>query len=145
MTEWDATDYAAKDNLLRVLRREADALMEMAEDSDKWAQPTACSLWEVRDIVGHLIDVTESYFVGFGAARSGTAVAEPLGLRVMRDTLDTSAKTHRSLSQGEAVERLRTDFAKMMEIFEALGPDEWGGRQVAHKCMGPLSNHRCPG
>jgi hypothetical protein len=27
MSEWDVTNYAAKDNLLRVLRREADALM----------------------------------------------------------------------------------------------------------------------
>ena len=30
MNDWDATNYAAKENLLRVLRREADALFEMA-------------------------------------------------------------------------------------------------------------------
>jgi hypothetical protein len=32
MNEWNLTDYAAKDNLLRVLRREAEALLEMAEN-----------------------------------------------------------------------------------------------------------------
>ncbi len=138
MTEWDATGYAAKDNLLRVLRREGDALLAMAEDSDRWARPTACPKWEVRDIVGHLIDVTESYFTGFDAARSGTAAVGPLGTRVMQDMLDSGAKAHRSLGQGEAVDRLRADFAKMMGIFEALGPDEWGGLQVPHKYMGPL-------
>ena len=73
MNEWNVTDYAAKDNLLRVLRREAEALFEMAENGP-WTATTACPQWEARDIVGHLIDVTESYFVGFDAAREGLAV-----------------------------------------------------------------------
>jgi uncharacterized protein (TIGR03083 family) len=137
MNDWDATNYAAKDNLLRVLRREADALFEMAENGP-WTGKTACTEWETRDIVGHLIDVTESYFVGFDAARSGAAFGDPLGVRVMQDTLDEGAKQHRSLSQAKAVERLRTDFGKMMEIFDGLGPEEWGGLIVPHKYMGPL-------
>ena len=137
MNDWDATNYAAKENLLRVLWREADALFEMAENGP-WTGKTACAEWETRDIVGHLIDVTESYFVGFDAARSGATVADALGLRVMQESLDEGAKEHRGLTQSEAVERLRADFAKMMEISEALGPDEWGGLMVPHKYMGPL-------
>jgi len=137
MNNWDVTDYAAKDNLLRILRREADALFEMAENGP-WTATTACPQWETRDIVGHLIDVTESYFVGFDAARSGTAVADPLGMKVMQQRLDEGAKEHRRLNQSEAVDRLRSDFQKMMEISEALGPDEWGGLMVPHKYMGPL-------
>ena len=31
MNDWDATDYAAKDNVLRVVRLEAEALFGMAE------------------------------------------------------------------------------------------------------------------
>ena len=101
--------------------------------------------WETRDIVGHLIDVTESYFTGFDAAHSGAAVADALGVRVMQDRLDAGAKEHRGLSQAEAVERLRTDFAKMMEICAALGPDEWGGLLVAHSTWGRCrpSSTRC--
>jgi uncharacterized protein (TIGR03083 family) len=137
MNEWDVTNYAAKDNLLRAVRREAEALFEMAENGP-WTARTACSHWETRDIVGHLIDVTESYFTGFDAARSGTAVAEPLGLRVMAERLDDGAKHYRGLDQRAAVDRLRSDFEKMVEISEALGPDEWGGLQVGHKYMGPL-------
>jgi uncharacterized protein (TIGR03083 family) len=137
MNDWDATTYAAKDNLLRVLRREAEALFEMAE-SGPWTATTACPKWETRDIVGHLIDVTESYFTGFDAARSGAAAGEPLGMTVMQQRLDEGAKEHRGLSQGDAVDRLRSDFEKMMGISEALGPDEWGGLMVTHKYMGPL-------
>jgi uncharacterized protein (TIGR03083 family) len=137
MNEWNVTDYAAKDNLLRVLRKEADALFEMAENGP-WTAATACPQWEARDIVGHLIDVTESYFVGFDAVREGLAVDEPLGMRVMQQRLDEGAKEYRGLDQAEAIARLRSDFEKMMEISEALGPDEWGGLQVGHKYMGPL-------
>ena len=137
MSEWDVTNYDAKDNLLRVLRREADALLEMAQYGP-WTATTACPQWEARDIVGHLIDVTESYFVGFDAARSGTAVADALGVKVMQERLDESAKEYRGLDQAEAVARLRSDFAKMMEICEGLTADEWGGLMVGHKYMGPL-------
>jgi uncharacterized protein (TIGR03083 family) len=136
--DWDATDYAAKENLLRAVRREADALFLMAEASDTWTAPTACPQWEVRDVIGHLIDVTEGYFTAFDAARSGTTVPEPLGLRVMGERLDEAAQAHRALPRGEAMERLRADFDKMMEICQALGPDEWAGLTVTHKYMGPL-------
>ena len=138
MNEWDATDYAAKDNLLRVVRLEAGALFDMAEDGDRWTASTGCPQWEVRDIVGHLIDVTESYFTGFDAAAAGGQVDDPLGMRVMQERLDEGAKSHRELSQADAVERLRDDFEKMTEIVAALGPDEWGGQLVGHKYMGPL-------
>ncbi|MGH3185308.1 MAG: maleylpyruvate isomerase N-terminal domain-containing protein, partial [Streptosporangiaceae bacterium] len=80
MNDWDATDYAAKDNLLRVIRLEAEALFEMAE-ADRWTAATACPQWQVRDVVGHLIDVTESYFTGFHAAATGTDADEPFGLK----------------------------------------------------------------
>ena len=138
MNEWDATDYAAKDNLLRIVRLEAEALFDMAEAGDRWTAPTGCPKWEVRDIVGHLIDVTESYFTGFDAAAAGGQADDPLGLRVMQERLDEGAKAHRELSQAEAVKRLRDDFEKMTGIAAALGPGEWGGKLVGHKYMGPL-------
>ena len=138
MNEWNATEYAAKDNLLRVVQAEADALFGMARADGAWERPTACPMWQVRDVVGHLIDVTESYFTGFDAARSGAAIDGPLGLRVMADRLDEGARAHRDLTREEALDRLETDFAKLMETCSALGPDEWGGTLVSHKYMGPL-------
>jgi uncharacterized protein (TIGR03083 family) len=144
MSGWDATSYDAKDNLLRVLRREAEALFELAESSDSWAAPTACPLWEVRDIAGHLIDVTESYFTGFDAAQSGAAAADSLGLAVMPERLDEGAKEHRIMPRGDAMDRLRSDFAKMMEICEALSPDDWAGLTVRHPYLGPLPAYFYP-
>jgi uncharacterized protein (TIGR03083 family) len=138
MSEWDATQYEAKDTILRVVRREAERLFALAGSPDAWHAPTACPQWQVRDIVGHLIDVTESYFVGFDAARGGAAAPDALGLRVMQERLDEGAQSHRSLSQDEALQRLQADFAKLMEMCQALDPQDWGGLLVPHKYMGPL-------
>jgi uncharacterized protein (TIGR03083 family) len=135
---WDATNYAAKDNLLRVVRREAEQMFAMAEAPGAWEVSTACPEWRVGDIVGHLIDVTESYFVGFDAARGGSAAPDALGLRDMAQLLDEGARSHRQLSPREALDRLRGDFSKFMEVCEGLGPDDWGGLVVTHKYMGPL-------
>jgi uncharacterized protein (TIGR03083 family) len=138
MSEWDATSYEAKDNLLRVVHGEAERMFALAGANDAWTAPTACGLWPVQDIVGHLIDVTESYFIGFDAARGGASAPDALGLTVMAERLDEGAKAHRGLGQEEALSRLRADFAKLMEMINALGPDEWGGLLVPHKYMGPL-------
>jgi uncharacterized protein (TIGR03083 family) len=135
---WDATDYASKENLLRVVRQQAEGMFGLAAAPGAWEMPTACPEWQVRDIIGHLIDVTESYFVGFDAARSGTPIPDALGLRDMGRLLDEGAKAHRDLSQSEALERLEGDFTKATEMFSALGPEEWGGLTVTHKYMGPL-------
>lgn len=135
---WDATSYAAKDNLLRVVRREAEQMFAMAEAPGAWEAPTACPEWRVGDVVGHLIDVTESYFVGFDAARGGSPAPDALGLTQMAQLLDEGARAHRSLSPAQALDRLRGDFAKLMEVCEGLGPDDWGGLLVPHKYMGPL-------
>jgi len=144
MSEWDATTYEAKDNLLRVVRHEADRFFALAQAPGVWEAPTACPQWQVRDMVGHIIDVTESYFVGFDAARGGAAAVEPLGVRDMSRLLNVGARQHRALGQAEAVDRLRTDFDKLMELCSALGPDDWGGLIVSHKYMGPLPAYFYP-
>jgi hypothetical protein len=50
---WDATNAANKDNLLRVIRDEAERMLAYAEAPANWEGPTASGHWQVRDIVGH--------------------------------------------------------------------------------------------
>ena len=45
MNEWNAMDYAAQGNLLRVVRLEAEALFDMAGEGDRWTAPTGCPKW----------------------------------------------------------------------------------------------------
>jgi hypothetical protein len=41
MSEWDATSYAGKGTILRVLRSEADRMFALAEPASAWQAPTA--------------------------------------------------------------------------------------------------------
>jgi hypothetical protein len=95
-------------------------------------------LWEVRDLVGHIVDTTEAYFTAFDAARGHGEAAGPLGLPDMARLVDEGARRFRDVHQDELIERLRIDRDKMIDLVEALTDDEWSGLLVPHKYMGPL-------
>jgi len=138
VSEWNAMTFEAKDNLLRVVRREAEGMFAMAEKPDAWERPTMPPGWEVRDVIGHLVDVTESYFVGFDAAREGPAVPDAYGTPGMAERLNEKAQALRSESQADMMARVRSDFEQMMSIEEALTEKEWSELIVPHFYMGPL-------
>jgi uncharacterized protein (TIGR03083 family) len=138
MNPWNFFDYASRDNLLGAVRSQSAQFLTLAATPGAWEAKTASGHWEVRDVVGHLVDTTEGYFVGFDAARSGAAASDPLGVRSMNEHVDRGATAFRGTSQDELVSRLSDDRARMMEILEQLDSDEWGGLLVPHKYMGPL-------
>lgn len=144
MSEWNFMSPESKDNLLAVLSREAEGLMALAGEPGAWEAPTAAGHWRVGDIVGHLVDTTEGYFVGFDAARGNGQAAEPLGVRGMDKMVDQGAAAFRGTPQTELLDRLRTDYSKMTDLFESLTPEDWGGLMVPHKYMGPLPSFFYP-
>jgi uncharacterized protein (TIGR03083 family) len=135
---WNAMTYEGKDTVLRVVRDQADGFFKLAEVPETWTAKTACPEWEVRDLVGHIVDTTETYFEGFDAARSDTEVEPAYGLPGMAKRAEEQGKSFRDLPQKEMVDKLRTDFDKMMGIFESLTPDDWTGLMVPHFYMGPV-------
>ena len=126
-----------KDTVMEVLRRDQKKFFDLVEDPKNWNLQTRCTEWEVRDLVGHMIDVTEGYLKRWEAARKGETPGA-LGLQVMGEMLDDHAKEFRSLSREDALARLKEDRTKMMAIFEALTPEEWTGFMVTHPYMGPV-------
>lgn len=135
--EWNFMDPASRSNLMRAVRTEAAGLFALAE-SQEWEAPTSCSEWQVRDVVGHLIDVTEGYFVGFDHARAGTDAPGPLGLQIMAERLDDHARAFRTLGKEDALKRVHTAFDRMLELSDELTDQEWTGLVVPHPYMGPL-------
>jgi uncharacterized protein (TIGR03083 family) len=136
--EWDAMNPASKENLLRVLREEAERTFELAEEPENWEKPTASGHWQVRDIIGHMVDVTEGYLETFRRTRAGEPGEDPFGLLTMGRRLDERAQSFRSLPQAEMMRRLRDDFAQMMTVFEGIADEEWTGLMVPHGYMGPI-------
>ena len=129
-----------KDHLLRVVRRERQDFYDLIDSTndETWKTPTACTEWEIRDVVGHLVDVTEGYIERFNLARAKQPFPEPLGLPGMAVMLDEGAKRFRSSSRQQLIARLKESSDKVFEIFDALTPEQWTSEMIPHKYMGPL-------
>jgi uncharacterized protein (TIGR03083 family) len=136
--EWNAMTYEGKDNILHVVRREAAQMMSLASEPGVWEQQTASEKWQVRDVVGHLVDTTEAYFVSFDAARGKGEAGDAYGLPGMAERVNEKAQAFRDLSQEEMLSRLKDDFDTFYGIMDGLTEGEWGNLIVPHFYMGPL-------
>src|SRR5215475_2831602 len=136
MSEWNAMTYEGKDTILRVVREQAEQMFALAEQPDAWQDQTACESWEVRDIIGHLVDTMEAYFKAFEIARSGASPENAYGLLGMHERAGDQARAFRELSQAEMMSRVRKDFDQMMSILEPLSAEQWTTMIVPHFYMG---------
>jgi len=138
MSAWNFMSYESKANLLEAVRRESAGMFELAADPGAWTAPTGAGHWQVRDVFGHLIDTTETYFVGFDAARGDGDPPPLVPLTEMAVHVDAGAQQFRELGREAVLARLRTALDRMLGIEESLTEADWGGLQVPHKYMGPL-------
>lgn len=136
--QWDATNYAGKDNLLRVVREEAEEFFTLAEVPENWHTPTPSGHWQVRDLVGHLVDTTEGYLERFETTRGGGTAEALAPITEMARTADKRALELRNVPREEVIARLHDAFGRAMKMFEELDEQNWGGLIVTHAYMGPL-------
>ena len=129
--------YAGKPVVLDVIRTERKVFYDLIGDPANWEVQTRCTDWETRDLVGHMIDVTEGYLDRWEAARKGET-REVVGLLVMAEQASQRATAFRSLPRHEAIARLKAASDKMLATFEAITEDEWNNFLVTHRYMGPL-------
>ena len=138
MSEWEFSDFASKDNLLRTVRSHSDQMLQLASSPEAWEAPTAAGHWQVRDVIGHLVDTTEGYFGAIDIARAGGTAPDPLGVRDMNRYVDEGALAFRGTPQDELLARLEKDRAEMHAFIEGLDAEQWVSFAVPHKYMGPL-------
>lgn len=131
-------DYSGKATVLDVVRTERAKFYKVIDDSANWNVQTRCTEWQVRDMVGHMIDVTEGYLSGWDRARKGEKPIEAVGTAVMADSLNKHVMALRSLPREQAITRLKTASDKMLTIFDSLTAEQWANFIVGHYYMGPL-------
>ena len=78
----NSMDYSGKDAVLDVIKREAKDFFALVDDPKNWNVQTRCTEWETRDLVGHMIDVTEGYLTRWDSARKNEP-RDSAGLLVM--------------------------------------------------------------
>ncbi len=137
MSPVNSMDFSGKDTVLDVIRKESSDFFRLVDDPKNWNVQTRCTEWQVRDIVGHMIDVTEGYLARWEKARKKEP-ADSVGLLVMSEQLNVKAQSFRSLPRDEAISRLKNDYRQMMSIFSDLSAQDWGNFIVTHPFMGPL-------
>ena len=119
----NSMDYSGKDTVLDVIRKESTDFFALVDDPSNWNVQTRCTEWEVRDMVGHMLDVTEGYLTRWESARNNEP-RDTVGLLVMSRDLNDHAQAFRTLPREEAIARLKEDYGKMMDTFEKLTPEE---------------------
>jgi uncharacterized protein (TIGR03083 family) len=137
MSAWNAMTYEGKDTILRVVREEAERMFAMAERPGAWESSTACENWEVRDVIGHIVDTTEGYFKAFETARAGGS-AQPYGLFGMHERAGEQGKAFRDIPKAELMARVRKDLDTVLSMLGDLTEEEWTGLIVPHFYMGPV-------
>jgi uncharacterized protein (TIGR03083 family) len=134
-------DHSGKAHLLSVVRQARAGFYDLIDglDAEGWVTPTACTEWQVRDVVAHMVDVTEAYLQRWALARNGQKVGSALGVQdVMSHSLDAAAKKLREVPQQELIARLKRASDELFVIFDSIDSDKWGGELVEHVYMGPL-------
>ena len=76
---------------------------DVVDNPVNWMVDTRCAGWQVRDLVGHMIDVTEAYLDRWDLAKDGQPAPDGLGWVVMADKLNEGALSFRSLPREEAI------------------------------------------
>jgi uncharacterized protein (TIGR03083 family) len=137
MSTVNSMDYSGKDTVLDVIRKESADFFKLVDDPKNWQVQTRCTEWEVRDLVGHMLDVTEGYLTRWEKARKKEP-ADTVGLLVMSRDLNAHAQAFRSLKREVAIHRLKHDYTEMMDIFDELTAEEWSNFIITHPFMGPL-------
>src|SRR5260370_28686114 len=135
---WNFQNAASKPRLLAVLKAEIDEMHELVAQPERWHAPTVCPGWEVRDMVGHLIDATDNYLTAFEAARNDVLGPELVGVAGMAKASDRAARAFRSEPRDELLARLRDHTEHLMHEFELLSDPEWTDLIVPDPYMGPL-------
>ena len=94
--------FAAKPVMLDVIRHERQHFYDLVEEPANWNVQSRCTEWETRDLVGHMIDVTEGYLERWAVARQG-GTGENYGLPIMAERANDRARAFRSLPRADAV------------------------------------------
>lgn len=130
--------FSSKDTVLDVVRTERSRFFDVVNNPANWLVDTRCEGWQVRDLVGHMIDVTEGYLGRWDLATAGKPAPDALGWVVMASKLNEGALAFRRLSRDEAIARLKTASEKLMAHFEALDENSWNNLMVSHVFSGPV-------
>lgn len=94
---------------------------------EAWSKPSACKLWEVRDVVAHLACVAEGYLEWIH--RSLTPEGQPAAGPVSAASFAEGNAERAILKRTNLGDQVFTDFIatndQLIQLMATLGPQDW--------------------
>jgi uncharacterized protein (TIGR03083 family) len=121
-------------HVVQVLRGEVERLTQYLQTlpPDAWRRPSACALWEVRDVVGHLTAMAERFRGTVSRAVRGDvsppAGSPPVGTSTQagrRAFVARGAITGRESLGDQLFPTFQAQMDQLMAFLAQLGPQEW--------------------
>lgn len=121
-------------NLVTVIQTEAEWLAEFLQalPPEAWSTPSACNLWEVGDVVAHLVFVAEFYadVIARGVRGDVSPPARFPGIDLAeRSSFDAyigqTALAYRKRLGVQLLPTFRTRFAALHHLMASLRPYDW--------------------
>ena len=118
----------------RLARLEAERLAAYlgAMSDDGWNHPTACDLWQVGDVVGHLVWIAEFYVTFITRALAGDVTPPPGSPKDERyaglppeDFYDLKAREYRDFMGNQILPTFVRRFDALCQVLESLTPDDY--------------------
>jgi len=121
-------------HVVQVLRGEVERLTQYLQTlpPDAWRRPSACALWEVRDVVGHLTGMAERFRGTVARAVRGDvsppAGSPPVGTSTQagrRAFVARGAIARRESLGDQLFPTFQAQMDQFMALLAQLGPQEW--------------------
>ena len=138
---------ALQDRLILV-KSESERLKEYLTGlpSEAWSKASACDLWQVRDVVGHLTWAAEGFADSISRGVRGDASAQvpydfspgAANAASISEHIAQCAIAHREALGDRLLAAFVTSSDRLNQVFDGLGPQDWD------KQCGFLSGRRTP-
>ena len=124
----------APEHLVKIIQTEAEQLAESLQTlpPEAWSTPSACTLWEVGDVVAHLVFVAEFYadVIARGVRGDVSPPARFPGIDLAdRSSFDTyigqTALVYRKRLGAQLLPTFRARFAALHHLMASLRPPDW--------------------
>lgn len=131
----------------RLARLEAERLAAYLGNlpPEAWIHPTACELWQVGDLVGHLVWIGEFYLKFVSRALAGDITPPPGSPRDARyggippeEFYDLTARQYRQGLGDDLLPAFVRHFEELNALLESLSPDDYDKPCFYHSGNRPL-------
>jgi len=125
----------SRQDRIQLIKSESERLIKYlgSISADAWTLPSACGLWEVRDVAAHLVMVADLYgdtvsrgIQGDSSPTDGFPASGSLDPASFDDLIAEKAIAIRKSEGDSLLDRLGSTWERFNLLLGSIGPEDWG-------------------